>query len=73
MKTIYLPATHKYITVSQYVSAYYKVRKYPEAIFPHGLNSWYSKTGKEIQKEYTDAIHERINERVKGKYLPINN
>jgi len=73
INTIFLPATHKHITVSNYVKAYYKVRQCPEATFPHGLNSWYSKTGKEIQKEYTEALHDRINGRAKGMYLPINN
>lgn len=69
MQPIYLPATHKFIPVHIYVDALKVVKANPNATFPHGLNSWYSKKGIEIYKEYIEAIHDRINLRARGLCL----
>lgn len=68
-KTIYLPATGKRMTLGQYVAAWRIVNQNPDAEFKHGLNTWWPQKGRDIAKDFTAAVHDRINLRGQGKLL----
>ena len=64
MRTIYLPAIERNVTLGQYVSAIKTAKENPEATFKHGLTTWWSTPGKEIVKQFREGMHQRISEAI---------
>lgn len=57
---IHLPAIGRTVTIEAYVAAIRKAKANPDARFPHGLTSWWSRTGAEIVDEFRHVRNARI-------------
>jgi hypothetical protein len=61
MRTIYLPAPQRTITLRSYVDGVKHAIANPDATFPSGLTTWWPTTGREIREQFRRSIHDRIN------------
>ena len=64
VRTIYLPAVNKHVTLSAYVRAVKLAIANPDAEFKHGLTCWWSCRGRDIRKQFVDGVHDRINQAI---------
>lgn len=64
MRTIYLPAVSRRVTLGQYVRAVRLAKQNPEAEFKHGLTTWWPVNGSDIVREFRHGLHDRINQAV---------
>lgn len=76
MKTIQIHS-NKQISLSMYLTAWKTLKQIPiesrnTLEVKESLCTWWPVTVNECLKQYSDAVHDRINQRVNGKYLPIN-
>ena len=62
MRTIYLPAIERSVSIEQYVTAIDAARAMPDTEFKHGLTCWWPCTGAEILRQFRDGLHDRINQ-----------
>ena len=62
MRTIYMPAINRSVTLGQYCKAVKLAKDNPDAEFKHGLTCWYSCKGKDIVKQFLQGVHDRINQ-----------
>jgi hypothetical protein len=62
MRTIYLPAIERKVTIEQYVKAVQSAIQNPCAEFKHGLTCWWPCKGVEIQAQFLQGVHDRINQ-----------
>lgn len=62
MRTIYLPAVGRRVTLAAYLSAVRKAKANPHVLFSHGLTCWWPCTGEEIMRQFQEGIQERINQ-----------
>ena len=62
MRTIYLAATSRTITLGNYVRAVKTAKASPGKTFKHGLNGWWIVTGAEVVLEFRKAMHQRISD-----------
>lgn len=62
MRTIYLPAIERRVTLRQYLDAIYKAKNNPEEEFKHGLTCWWACLGKDIMKQFMKGVEDRINQ-----------
>ncbi len=60
MRTIYLPAIDKSVTISAYVAAIKKAKANPDAEFKHGLTVWWPCTGQAIVRQFRQGLNDRI-------------
>lgn len=60
----------KRISITTYVNAWKIVRSNPlDTMYKDSLTTWWPVSGKDIIQQYRDGIHDRINQRAKGRYL----
>lgn len=64
MRTIYLPAIERRVSLRQYLDAVKAAKANPDAEFKHGLTCWWPCTGREIQEQFYKGILDRMNDRV---------
>ena len=63
MKTMYLPATHKTISLRAYLDGYKQAKANPTATYAHGLTTWWPCSGAEILSQYRAEFQAVINRR----------
>jgi hypothetical protein len=63
LKTIYLPAIERHVSIHAYCQAVRLAKSNPNAEFLNGLTTWWPTTGSNIFKQYMHGVHQRINER----------
>jgi hypothetical protein len=75
MRTIYLPAVSRRVSLAAYIAAVKTAKANPEREFKHGLTTWWPTTGAEIAAQFTKGMHDRINQAVpycrRGQQTPI--
>jgi len=64
MRYISLPAIGIEVSLSSYVDAIKMAKKNPDKMFKHGLNSWWSTSGREIVNQFYRGLEDRINQGV---------
>ena len=64
MRTIYLPAIDRTVTLKDYIRAVKLAKENPDMEFKHGLTCWWSCTGRDIVKQFVEGVHDRINQGV---------
>jgi len=62
MRTIYLPAVEKHVSLAHYVKAVKFAKSNPNAEFKHGLTCWWPCTGAEIVEQFRRGMNDRINQ-----------
>ena len=62
MRTIYLPAIERRVSLKQYIAAVKLAKANPDKEFKHGLTCWWACTGAEIVKQFRRGMMERIND-----------
>lgn len=64
MRTIYLPAIERSVSLRSYLQAVRLAKSKPDATFKHGLTCWYSCTGSDIMCQFRQGMHDRINQAI---------
>jgi len=64
MRSIYLPAIERRVSLKAYIHAIRKAKANPDAEFKHGLSSWWPTTGRDIIRQFMDGVLDRINQAV---------
>lgn len=64
IRTIYLPAIDRRVTLRQYIDAIRLAKANPEKVFKHGLTCWCPCTGREILEQFLHGVQDRINQGV---------
>lgn len=64
VRTIYLPAIERRITLGQYVAVVKMAKANPDREFKCGLTTWWPTTGREIVRQFNRAVHDRVNQGV---------
>lgn len=68
MLVIYIPSVHRHISIHQYCQIWKRVKENPETEFKQGISAWWPQKGKDIARDFTRGVHDRINGRAKGLY-----
>ncbi len=58
IRTVYLPAIGKRVSLAAYIRAVKLALANPDRTFSHGLTCWWSCTGAEIVDEFRQGMHE---------------
>jgi hypothetical protein len=64
MKTIYLPALERRVSLGAYLKAVKTAIANPDEEFKTGLSSWWPTTGREIRAQFFEGVQDRINQAV---------
>lgn len=64
IRTIYLPALERSVTLGAYLKAVRMAKANPEVEFRTGLTCWTPCTGREVMRQFMRGVHDRINQRV---------
>lgn len=64
MRTIYLPAVEKTVTLTAYIKAIRFAQANPTITFEHGLTTWWPTTGEEIMRQFREGVMDRINQAI---------
>jgi len=64
MRTIYLPAVDRTVTLTAYIQAVRLAKANPEATFKHGFTTWWPTAGAEIMRQFREGIWHRINQAI---------
>ncbi len=64
MRTIYLPALDRNVSLKQYIAAVKLAKANPTARFKHGFTCWWSCTGKDVMRQFFEGVQDRINQAV---------
>lgn len=64
MRTIYLSAVEKTVSLRQYVSAVKLAKANPETEFKYGLTCWWPCKGKEVVGQFWEGVQDRINQAI---------
>lgn len=64
MRTIYMPAINRSVTLAQYCKAINLAKNNLDVEFKHGLTCWYPCKGEDIVKQFLAGIHDRINQNI---------
>lgn len=64
MRTVYIPAIEKEVSLLAYVRAVQRAKDQPAMQFKHGLTTWWPTTGAEIMDQFRAGMDERINQSV---------
>ncbi len=64
MRTIYLPAIDRTVSLKQYIAAVKTAKANPNACFKHGLTCWWSCTGRDIMRQFFAGVQDRINQAI---------
>ena len=64
MRTIYLPAIDRHVSMRAYLTAVKKAKANPDATFKHGLTCWWSCSGADIVKQFRAGMLDRISQGV---------
>jgi len=63
-RCIYLPAIERRVTLGAYVRAVKMAKENPKAVFRYGLTCWWSCTGEDIMRQFSDGLAERISDAI---------
>ena len=64
MKSIYLPAIERHVSLRQYLDAVKLAKVNQDSKFKHGLTCWWSCTGKDIMDQFFEGVQDRINQAI---------
>jgi len=64
VRTIYLPALDRSVSLREYNQAIRLAKANPDAEFKHGLTCWWPCTGREIMEQFWRGANERLNSAV---------
>jgi len=64
MRTIYLPALHRHVTLAAYLRAVRIAKANPKMTFNTGLTTWWPTTGAEVMDQFREGMMERINQAI---------
>jgi hypothetical protein len=64
MRTIYIPAIEKSVSIGQYVKAIKIAKANPDKEFKHGLTCWWPCLGRDIVSQFFDGLTDRINQSI---------
>ena len=62
VRTIYLPAIEKRVTLTQYLRAVRFAKTNPDMLFSYGFTCWWPVTGREIVDQFRRGMHDRISQ-----------
>lgn len=62
MRTIYIPAIGRHVSLRNYLAAVRNAKANPTAEFRHGLTCWWSCTGADIMRQFLAGVQDRINQ-----------
>ena len=62
MRTIFLSAIDRHISLGTYVQAIKTAKENPNKEYKYGLTCWWPCTGKEILQQFMAGVHDRINQ-----------
>ena len=61
-RMIYCPGPEKWLTLRQYLDAYYLAKANPKMQFKQTFTCWYGGTGKDAVREFVEGMMDRINQ-----------
>jgi len=64
MRTIYLPALDRHVTLRAYLSAVRMAKANPDQVFKTGFTTWWPTTGAEVMEQFRQGMMDRINQAV---------
>lgn len=64
MRTIYLPAIERRVSIGQYVKAIKLAKQHLDREFKQGLNCWWPCSGQDIVNQFRESIQDRINQAI---------
>ena len=64
MRTIYLPALRRHVTLGAYVRAVRLAKANPHTTFETGFRTWWPTTGAEIMDQFRAGMMDRINQAI---------
>ncbi len=64
MRTIYLPAVERSVTLGSYVRAVKMAKANPDRTFITGLTTWWPTKGSEIVEQFRAGMTDRINQAI---------
>jgi hypothetical protein len=64
MRTIYLPAIERSVTLPAYLKAVKTAIANPGQTFKHGLSCWWPIDGAEIRRQFFAGVQDRINQAI---------
>lgn len=56
MRTIYLPALGRHVTLTAYLRAVRMAKANPEMAFKTGFTTWWSTTGAEVMEQFREGM-----------------
>lgn len=64
MRTIYLHALQRDVSLRAYVKAVKIAKDNPEVEFKTGLTTWWPTKGSEVMRQFRRGMHDRINQMI---------
>ena len=64
MRTIYLPAIDRTVSLAAYNQAIRLAKAFPALTFKTGLTTWWPATGAEIMRQFHAGMTDRINQAI---------
>ncbi len=64
MRTIYLPALGRHVTLAAYLRAVRMAKANPDITFKTGFTTWWPTTGAEVMEQFREGMMDRINQAI---------
>jgi len=64
MRTIYLPALGRHVTLAAYLQAVRMAKANPDMTFKTGFTTWWPTTGAEVTAQFREGMMDRINQAI---------
>jgi len=64
MRTIWLHAINRRVTLASYLAAVRLAQANPTVTFTHGFTTWWPTTGEEIMRQFREGVTDRINQAI---------
>ncbi len=64
MRTIYLPALGRHVTLAAYLQAVRMAKANPDMTFKTGFTTWWPTTGAEVTEQFREGMMDRINQAI---------
>jgi hypothetical protein len=62
MRTIYLPALGRNVTLAAYLEAVRMAKANPDKTFKTGFTTWWPTTGAQVMEQFREGMTDRINQ-----------
>ena len=64
MRTVYLPALRRRVTLATYLQAVRMAKANPDMTFKTGFTTWWPTTGAEVMDQFRAGVMDRINQAI---------